>query len=559
MFRCENLTVTVGEGRHVILRAATARFQTGRMNAVIGPSGCGKTTLMKSMLGILSAEGEIWFGGTRVTSPEDLVGRVGFVPQFSIAHPQLTVAESVSFALQLFVVDKNEQKRRLESVLKTIGLSEHREKRVKSLSGGQLRRLGLGLELANEPEYLVCDEVTSGLDPNSEDSLLLLMNGLAADQGKTFICIIHNLARLDRFDWITVVHQGAVVFQGSLSQLHEFFGISDALHLYDVLNTKPLEEWLKRREEWGRRHPATNHLNVTETKALGARPGPIAQFAVMMWRRFLLFFRDTGYLGLTAAITFGFPCLVVIFALNGLPQIEGISPSIQQNTIEWFKEQGRYKLDLAQTGSLVSGLIMFQVILLTLMGSNNGAREIAAERPLYEKERLNGLSPLAYSLGKICFTSLIALIQGAWMCFFVKTICHFPGDGLLQAGILGACCLAMSLLSLGFSACLASAEKASLLSIYLVGFQLPLSGVVLALPAFIEPLCRPLINAYWSWSGYLSIMKDAPPPNDRFFDAVITNYTGTVPAISTCLAALAFHCVVGLWMVFYGCNKRQWA
>ena len=114
------------------------------------------------------------------------------------------------------------------------GLAPHRDKRVSALSGGQLRRLSLGLELTLDPPCMVCDEVTSGLDPQSEDQILALLRDLAETNHKSFVCIIHNLGKLNQFDWVTVVYQGDVVFQGSPDALLGYFGIPDGLRLYDL-------------------------------------------------------------------------------------------------------------------------------------------------------------------------------------------------------------------------------------------------------------------------------------------------------------------------------------
>ena len=110
------------------------------MNAVIGPSGCGKTTLVKAMLGIIPSEGKSFFEGEEIKSPDELVGRVGFAPQFTCAHPMLTVAEAVGGALEIAGVPKARRAERLAEILETVGLGEHADKLVGSLSGGQLRR-----------------------------------------------------------------------------------------------------------------------------------------------------------------------------------------------------------------------------------------------------------------------------------------------------------------------------------------------------------------------------------------------------------------------------------
>jgi hypothetical protein len=255
------------------------------------------------------------------------------------------------------------------------------------------------------------------------------------------------------------------------------------------------------------------------------------------------------------AITFGFPVMVVIFALSGLPQIS--SPSLLQPqgaSIEAIRAQLNYAIEAAKTSSLVTGLIMFQVILLTLMGANNAAREIAGERLLYEKERLTGLRPSAYAASKLVFTGVLAIFQGVWMTGFVKVICVMPGPWLAQTTILALSCLAMTWVCLAFSALMVSPEKASTLSIYLVGFQLPLSGVVLALPSYLVWVCRPFINAYWGWAGYLYSMEQT-----RLYDAfTYTNPHTWVADTAQAGAVLIGHAVLGAAVAWWGCQRRRW-
>ena len=211
----------------------------------------------------------------------------------------------------------------------------------------------------------------------------------------------------------------------------------------------------------------------------------------------------------------------------------------------------------AQLASLAAGLVMFQVILLTLMGANNGGREISAERVLYEKERMTGLRPWAYAFSKVVFVSLVAVFQGLWMCLFVKLICNFPGPWAEQLAVLAASCVSMSVVCLGFSAMLTSPEKSSLLSIYLVGFQLPLSGVVLALPAALTWVCRPFINAYWGWSGYMKSMMGQPLYDA--YTASMANQNSYVASAGEGLTVLMIQGLVGLCLVVYGCQQKRWS
>jgi len=285
------------------------------------------------------------------------------------------------------------------------------------------------------------------------------------------------------------------------------------------------------------------------------RPSGLLQLFTLLRRRYSLFFRDTGYLALTIAITFGFPLVVVIFAIGGLPQIESLALDRNLGAIDELRQTLKMQMSAAQTSTIVTGLILFQVILLALMGSNNSAREIAGERNLYEKERMLGLRPSAYAVSKIIFTASLAVFQGVWMCVFVKYVCKFPGALPLQAADMAMICLTMTAVCLAFSALFSSADKASLVSIYLVGFQLPLSGIVLALPEVLKWVCRPFISAYWGWSGYMASMKDT-----RIYDAYVQtaatwNY---IPPTWLAITVMGVQALVAFAFVFYGCRAKKW-
>ena len=108
----------------------------------------------------------------------------------------------------------------------------------------------------------------------------------------------------------------------------------------------------------------------------------------------------------------------------------------------------------------------------------------------------------------------------------------------------------MGWVALGFSAVLDSAERASLASVYLVGFQLPLAGIVLKLPEWLEWICRPFINAYWAWSGMVNTMLDS-----RYYDAVIKAYGGITISMGWCILVLAIQGFFGIGLVLRGCSR----
>ena len=196
---------------------------------------------------------------------------------------------------------------------------------------------------------------------------------------------------------------------------------------------------------------------------------------------------------------------------------------------------------------------MFQVILLTLMGSNNAAREIAAERQIFEKEKLGGVRPGVYVASKVAFLSVLVIIQSLWMSIFVHSICQIPSESMVAHTLLlllvnGA----MTFICLGISSMSKTADQASLLSIYLVGFQLPLSGAVLALPEWAGWMTRPFISAYWSWSGVMDGMQSNYL---RYIKEVTETWLGPM---WLSFAVLITHVAIGLFIAYIGVKRPRW-
>jgi len=198
---------------------------------------------------------------------------------------------------------------------------------------------------------------------------------------------------------------------------------------------------------------------------------------------------------------------------------------------------------VTRVGALVSSITMFQVILLGLVASNNTAQEIVARRNIFEKEKLPGMAPSAALCSTALWMSALCLIQTTWM-FFFKTVCGIGGDDLAQFLSLLGTSLAISSTSLAISSWSTSTESASLISVYLVGSQLPLSGVLLAMPEWMADLTRPFIASYWGWSGYLQSMADTP-----FLElASQTSQPTPVGSLELSLWMLSLHTLAGLFL-----------
>jgi len=222
------------------------------------------------------------------------------------------------------------------------------------------------------------------------------------------------------------------------------------------------------------------------------------------------------------------------------------------NVVRTLTEQLLYSKELFHAASLVSGLAMFQVILLTLMGANNGSREIAKERGVLDKERRAGLSSGAYMAVKFAQVAMFSAFQAFWMTWFVKSVCGFSGSLLVQAAVFFGATFAMSATCLAISARSPTAERASLMAIYLVGLQLPLSGAVLALPEVINWVTRPFISAYWGWSGYLKSLETF-----RQYDIVKQATDTHIASLSGVFVTLTLHVIVGFIAAYFFVSRRR--
>jgi ABC-type multidrug transport system ATPase subunit len=566
---------------------ATLSVPRGHFMAIVGPSGCGKTTLLKTIAGLNpESAGSLRWDGRDLSKDGDFApSEIGYVPQFSIAYDPLTIDESVEAATRLRVRCRNaaELDARIDRVLEETGLASIADRTVKVLSGGQKRRLGLAMELVSDPKILLCDEVTSGLDPRSEREIVRLLHDLSRKDGRIVLSVTHSLAHLELYDSILVLHEGRVAYHGPPDQLTHYFSVGDTEEVYPRLATQASERWQSSWEKHSKAYgvmlekqrakliasgalqvaaaaptgnPSTEESADTPSPAKSAEappvPGLLSQFATLLSRRWRIFFRDRGQVLLQLAIILCFPILVTLFSDKAKEPIRNYSDTRQENVMEEIKEQQMVRQDQVKVGSAISGIIMFQVVLLSLMGSNNSAREIAGERLIYEKEKFAGLRPSAYLASKVAFLACLVIVQSLWMAFFVNFFGPFRGDFVQHAGFLLMVNAAMTSVCLAISSLMRTQEQASLLSIYLVGFQLPLSGAVLALPEKIEAFTRPFICAYWAWSGSVEALQT------RVHDAVKAVIDTTLSPQTVCTFTLATHIFAGLIAAWIGARRHQW-
>lgn len=496
MIDVRNLTYRISE--RPLLDDISFSVPAAHFAAIIGSSGCGKTTLLRTLAGILApTSGTITLLGHSFEEYKRLYPlALGYLPQVSQAHEELSVLEILEFAAQLQLpesVAPETRQRWIEYLVRLAGLETVRHQTYKTLSGGQRRRVALAEVLISDPPLLIVDELTSGLDPQAEASMMQWLRFLAHESGKTILLVTHAVRNLDQTDSVMFMKNGRILYHGS----HEALGDIEELYV-------------RPENEIPHTTPPPPVVSAPQPVRTGGPPSARRQLHSLIARQWLLLSRDKVQIILHTVILFTFPVLVAVFAIKGLPQVRNLSLMLGGNILRSMQEQLLYFRESLTSASLVSGLIMFQVILLTLAGANNGSREIAKEHSIWEKERRSGLSPVAYFFSKFQMLAVFSLLQSFWMTWFVKSICQFPGKLGLQFAVLLLTNLAMGATCLAISARSRSTEKASLLAIYLVGLQLPLSGAVLALPEWLVWITRPVIAAYWGWSGYLKSLTEFP-------------------------------------------------
>ena len=198
--------LVVERGAREVLPGLSLEIGSGRITGLLGPSGSGKTTLIRAIVGVqIVKSGTVEVLGLPAGSPE-LRWRTGYVTQSPSVYADLTVEENVRYFATLVAAPAT---RGLE-VIEAVGLAGHTEQAVQTLSGGERARASLAAALLHEPDLLVLDEPTVGLDPVLRRDLWDLFHQLT-EAGKTLLISSHVMEEAERCDDIVLLRDGRVV------------------------------------------------------------------------------------------------------------------------------------------------------------------------------------------------------------------------------------------------------------------------------------------------------------------------------------------------------------
>lgn len=212
---CENLELELDKKK--ILRDISLEVRSGEILALLGESGCGKSSLLKAMLGLYSlSKGKIFFQGKEIQNLPSHKRGISVVFQDLRLFPHLNVGENVGFSLELQKVPKSERKKRVEELLKLVQLEGYSERRIDSLSGGQMQRVAIARALAMNENILFLDEPFSALDPNLRREMGDFLLELQKKENLTVVLVTH-----DQEEALRLAHRIALMKDGEILQVDE--------------------------------------------------------------------------------------------------------------------------------------------------------------------------------------------------------------------------------------------------------------------------------------------------------------------------------------------------
>jgi ABC-2 type transport system ATP-binding protein len=218
------------------------KISSGEIVGFLGPNGAGKSTMMKIITGYFPPnEGDIYvIGLDAVENSLEVRKKVGYLPEHNPLYPEMYVTEYLKFVAGIYKV-KN-KKERVEEIIKMVGLSPERHKKIQELSKGYKQRVGLAQALIHDPDVLVLDEPTSGLDPNQLVEIRKLIRDIGKE--KTVMLSTHIMQEVEAIcDRVIIINEGRIVADAPVSEMKNM-GNAEGYSLEVEVNEAISEELL---------------------------------------------------------------------------------------------------------------------------------------------------------------------------------------------------------------------------------------------------------------------------------------------------------------------------
>lgn len=389
--------------------------------AIVGGSGAGKSTLMKALNAFNPAtDGTVMINGDDLyKNLEAHKSQFGYVPQEDIIHKELTVYEALDYSARLRLpADTTPQDRhkRVTEVLATLDLTERKDLPVRKLSGGQLKRVSIGVELLTKPGLFCLDEATSGLDPGIESQMMRLLRKLC-DQGNTILLVTHATKNVMLCDQVIFMARGGyLAYYGPPDEALKHFGVDDFDGIYEKLETVSTpKEWAEKYRQSTQykkyiQARLPEHAAITpDTPRQAIKPGhksrhisSLMQFLILTRRTMNILIRDR---------------ISLILMLLLPPIISSVDFFLWEP--QMFNSSGG-----AATKVFIS--LYMAAMIGFLVGALSVMREIVKESDIYRRERMVTLKIGPYVLSKILTAIIIALYQAGIFILFMKITGDWP-------------------------------------------------------------------------------------------------------------------------------------
>jgi ABC-type multidrug transport system ATPase subunit len=496
------------------LDGITLAIEPGQFVALVGGSGAGKSTLMRTLLGIeKTTNGAVFLNGDNLRQNFNIYrNQIGYVPQDDIVHADLTVEEVLSYAAKLRLPPDTDVKQVVAKTLEDIEMTHRRKALVKQLSGGQRKRVSIGVELLADPKLFFLDEPTSGLDPGLDKKMMQLLRKLA-NQGRTVILVTHATANITMCDRIVFMGRGGrLCYFGPPREALDFFDVktSDFADIYNELETgeNNVQSWAKKfnKSPYYQRY-IINHFSrgkanakIPSAPSLPKSQSFVKQLVLLAQRYFQLIFRDLVNLSL-ALLTAPIGISLLRLAVRDKDPLIG-APE-------------------ATLAPLALRVLFVFTCAAIWVGLATSLQEIVKESAIYLRERLVNLGLFAYLGSKIFILSGLAVLQTLLMVGVILIAFKSPEPSLISwamgASITTFLTL-MSCISLGLvvSAIVKNSSQANSALPLLLLPQIIFSGVLFKMEGAASKFSW-LMLSRWSVGAYGSLV----------------NVNGMVPALTT--------------------------
>lgn len=232
---CHNLTKSYDYKKNFVIKDFSLNVKKGEIFGLLGPNGAGKTTSISMMCGLLSpTSGKLLISGMNYGDNRTAIQKkIGVVPQEYALYPTLTAYENLSFFGSLYNLKGNDLKSRIELGLKKVNLLDYKNRPIKDFSGGMKRRINLLTGILHQPEILFLDEPTVGVDIQSKEVIISILNDLN-QKGTTIVYTSHHLNEAENFcTQIAIIDKGKILAEGSPENLIQ--QVEGAQNLEEVL------------------------------------------------------------------------------------------------------------------------------------------------------------------------------------------------------------------------------------------------------------------------------------------------------------------------------------